>query len=174
MIYFADQSLWRYVRDNTDKYFYRSFLSTISIGSPIDSDILPPPDIQKFYIEQDMEQFRRSYMGYMNTYGAHMAIMDMMMDNYYNPDVVILTDLQNTFASNVVECITAYIYSRYGYRCTIVYDVDDLVNTKVHDELPAMYYPVFYADKRWYIMETMDPQMIMNNMDDIEDMSNGR
>ena len=174
MIYFADQSIWGYVRTNIDKYFYRSFLSDVSIGSPIDPVILPPAEIQIHYINQDMETFRKLYMEYLNTYDAHIAIMDIMMDNYYNPDVIILVDLNNQFATNVIECIQSYIYHRYGYRCTIVYDIDDLVNTKVRDELPVQYYPIFYGDKNWYINQTIDPRAIMDNINDIEELSNGR
>lgn len=172
MIYFADQSIWNYAYLNRDKYFVRSFMSTISIGSSIDNALIPPENIQEYYLSQDMESFRKQYMAYLDTYYAHLAIMDMMMDVYYNPDLIIITDLNNDFVINIIECIQSYIYMRYGYRCTVVYDIDDLLHTDVKDGFGPQFYPMFYRDKRWYINETMDPQTIIEHMDEIEDMSN--
>lgn len=176
MIYFVDQSLYKFAIMNSDKYFIRVFMSTVNPANiyPIHNGLIPTDIVQNYYISGDMESFRKSYMEYLNTYDGRLGIMDIMMDSYYNPDVIIITDLQNDLVMNIIECIISYIFNRYGYRCTIAYDADDVLHTDtIHDSISPSCYGVFYADKDWYIHETMDPNKILSYLDEIEEFSNG-
>lgn len=176
MIYFADQPLYRFATMHSDKYFIRVFMSAVNPSNvyTIYNGLIPPNDVQYCFIIGDMESFRKKYMEYLNSYDGRLGIMDIMMDAYYNSDLIIITDLQNDLVINIVECIIDYIYSRYGYRCAISYDEDDILHTDVrHDYIAPSCYGVFYADKSWYIHETMDPKEILSHLDDIEAFSNG-
>lgn len=162
MIIFAEYNLAKYL-STVSKCTIMNFISPIVIGVSL-NNLIPRNDVtQLFYQSIDSypsssdekvyyrELFRSSYLQYLCEYDPFMCIMDIMVADYLNPDnIIILTDLNNELVSNMVECISQFIYDRWRYTTATIFDIEDYMNIK-QSEIDPKFIGVFNADKEYYL-----------------------
>lgn len=162
MIIFADHKLAGYVSTNTKSVIMNLFSDAV-IGETVLS-ITPTSEIASlFYLSTDMYpineedkvnyrmQFRNEYLKYLCEYEQFMGIMDIMIADYYTDDnVIVLCDLNSEIVTNIVECISQFIYDRWHYSTAMVYDKEDLNNINV-SEVDKDFLGIYNADIAFYM-----------------------
>jgi hypothetical protein len=148
---------------SSDKYFILNYFSNISIGTNI-SRLFPPKYLLDICMPNKLE-FEQMYLQYiLNDKDAFTDFMEIMMANYYNENVTILTDFNNEIVNTTICCIIKLIQQRYGYSCFIINDLNDLLEAK-DSSFSDVGIQVFLKDKEMYIYNTVDPQQLMDNLE---------
>ena len=162
MIIFADQNLASYVSSNTKSVIMNLF-SNIIIGDAVIS-VTPTSEIAfLYYLSTDMYpiseeeklhnriRFRTEYLKYLCEYDQFMGIMDIIIADYYTDDnVIILSNLNDEMVSNIIECISQFIYDRWHYSTDIVFDKEDLSNITI-SEVDKDFLGIYNADIAFYM-----------------------
>jgi len=186
MIYFIDYRLDNYIALIVDKFNYSLrtiYAPIIGIGSsrviPIDN-ITPPVEIMHYYTTGDMEGFRYYYLQYLESYKPLLSLIDLVLGEYYNDDVLVLTDLSNDFCCNVLECVALVINRRYGTNSIMINCMEDMndciFNANTSKEIKSNEcIQRFMNDKEWYYKQTMNgkEKELLSNLDAMEDYSYG-
>ena len=184
MIYFVDYRIDKFIALVIDKFKYslRTIYAPIGIASngiPIDN-INPPVEIMHYYYTGDMESFRYYYLQYLETYKPLLSLIDLVLGEYYNGDVIVLTDLSNDYCCNILECVSIVINRRYGSNTTMINTVEDMndclfdSNTSKETRSNACIQR-FMNDKEWYYNQTINgkEKELLNSIDDMEEYSYG-
>jgi len=162
MIIFANHNLADYLITNS-KAILMNLFSKIIVGESVGS-IVPTHEIASlFYMsvedapfsEEDKvkfrSDFRNNYLAFLCEFNQFMGIMDIIIADYYSDDnVIILTDLENELVSNIIECISQFIYDRWHYSTAIVNDKEDLDNIKI-SEVDPDFLGIYNADIAFYM-----------------------
>ena len=162
MIIFANHNLASYLMNNS-KSILMNLFSNIIIGETVLS-ITPPQEIAELFYksiesapfnDEDKvifrSEFRNRYMSYLCEYDPFMGIMDIIIADYYSDDdVIVLSNLDDEMISNIIECISQFIYDRWHYSTAIVNDKDDLDNIKI-SEVDSDFLGVYNADIAFYM-----------------------
>lgn len=175
MIIFANENLWEYFVINPEKYHIMNFLSKYNIGDTI-KNLIPPSNVfnnrvMDYYTNYN-EQFRTIYLQYLCSYDAFLSILEIMMNDYYYDNIVILTDTNNEITISLVELISQFIYDRYMYQSIIINDIEDLTVIK-QKTIPAERIGVFQNDKEYYIRQITDPKKLLEQIDELEVANSG-
>ena len=175
MIIFANENLWEYFAINPEKYHIMNFLSKFNIGDTI-KNLIPPSNIFNNrvmdYYRNYNEQFRIMYLQYLCSYDAFLSILEIMMNDYYYDNIVILTDTDNEITLGLLELISQFIYDRYMYQPIIINDIEDLTVIKP-ESIPMERIGIFQNDKEYYIRQTTDPKKLLDQIDDLEVANSG-
>ena len=181
MIIFANDELWNYFKTNPEKFYLMNFCSIYNIGEPV-KNLLPPPNIINVNIRNDYynlveaymdtEEFRNSYLSYLCSYDAFLGILEIMINDYYYDNVVIITDLKNNMICTLVDLISQFIYDRYMYQPIIINDILDLSVMKV-TSIPIERLGIFQSDKEYYVKHTVDPKKLLDEVDKLEVANSG-
>lgn len=162
MIAFSNESILPILR-SSDKYFILNYFSNISLGTNI-SRLFP----SKYLLDTctpDHLEFEQIYFNYLlNDIDAFTDLMEIMMANYYNENVIVLTDFNNNIINATICCIMKFIKQRYGYSCSIINCLDDLLEAK-ESSFSDTGLQIFIQDKELYIKNTVDPQKLMDNLE---------
>lgn len=178
MIYFVDESLYKFVYINQDKFNHsiRSFLTAYQIGDPLFNGVLPPENITQMYFNHEDDKFFYYYMNYLlSTTNGLNGLMDIMIGDYYNGIAVILTVLNNDFVSTIVNVIENALRERYGVSIKQIMDIEDfkedIFERLKPDSIPIDKIPVFNMDKERYVKENLtidDCNELMQYLDYME------
>lgn len=182
MIYFVDYRIDKFIALVIDKFKYslRSLYAPIGIASkaiPI-VDVDPPPELQRYFFNGDMEGFRYYYMQYLESYKPLLSLIDLVLGEYYNDDVIVLTDLSLDMSVNSIECISMVINRRYGANSIMINTIEDMndclfnANT-VKERRSISCIQRFMNDKEWFYKETIDSKELLDNLDAMEEYSYG-
>lgn len=162
MIAFSNESVLPVLR-SSDKYFILNYFSNISLGTNI-SRLFPPKYLLDICMPSNIE-FDEMYFNYiMNDIDAFTDMMEIMMANYYNENVIVLTDFNNEIINATVCCIIKLIKQRYGYSCCIINDFEDLFEAK-DSSFSDIGLKTFISDKELYTRNTVDPQKLIDNLE---------
>lgn len=180
MIYFIDYRLDNYIALIADKFNYsiRTIYAPIGIASrgiPI-NDINPPIEIMDYYCNGDMEGFRYYYLQYLESYKPLLSLIDLVLGEYYNGDVLVLTDLSNDYCCNILECVSLIMNRRYGTNSIMINCMEDMndciFNTNTSKEVKSNdCIQRFMNDKEWYYTQTLEgkEKELLDNLDAMED-----
>lgn len=180
MIYFTDYRIDNYISMIVDKFNYSVraiYTPMVSVkATPINSIISPPQEIIQYYRMEDYEKFRYFYLQYLESYYPLLSIVDIVLSEYYNGDVIILTDLQSDFCCNVIECISIVLNRRYGSNCMMINSIEDmnecLFNADTSSELKTNdCIQRFMNDKEWYYHQVTNAKELLDNLYNMEEYS---
>lgn len=184
MIYFVDYHLDSYIALIIDKFNYsiRTIYAPIGIASkgiPI-NDVNPPREIMHYFMIDDMETFRYYYLQYLESYKPLLSLIDLVLGEYYNNDVIVLTDLSNDYCCSVLECVALVINRRYGSNSIMINCIEDMndciFNANTSKEVKSNdCIQRFMNDKEWYYSQTINgkEKELLDNLDAMEDCSYG-
>lgn len=185
MIYFVDYNMEKYVSLIADKFNHsiRTLYAPLGVtpkAIPVGDNITPPAEISAYFMNGDMEAFRYFYLQYLETYKPLLSIINLVLDEYYNDDVIVLTDLSVDYGCNVLECISTIINRRYGSNCVMINNADDMNNyifdaNTSKEVKPEICIQRFMNDKEWYYNQVINgkEKELLNSVDVMEEYSYG-
>ena len=163
MIIFTDARFLPLVVSTPEKYFILNIFNPVNLGTPL-GGLFPPEGLLKL-APYDSAQFEQLYINYIvSNEVAFQDFLEIMMAYYYNNEVLILTDLYSPVIEPMIDCIMKLIQKRYGYICSIVESLDDLIYAR-DSEMSEQGFAMFVQDREWYLRRTVDPNELLKNIE---------
>jgi hypothetical protein len=158
-----DPRLFQALKERDNTFFY-NILSQYSIGIALNKFI---PDTEMWW--EDEEQFTFNYMNFLRfTPIPFYSILTILMHQYMNEDVVVVCDMSDDRRLQIIECIMAHIYERYGCRTSIVSTLEDLLYA---DPSEIENSANFIYDKEFYLSEVIDADELQKQIINIEEIN---
>jgi hypothetical protein len=166
MIYFSDENILPILRyGKQEKYFILNYYNNVSVGTTI-NNLYPPYNLLQMIDDPSFEQL---YLGYiLNNIDAFCDMMEIMMAEYYNSNVIVLTDFNNHIIDVTISCVMDLIRQRYGLNTFIISDIDDILeveNSIINKSMSDIGNNVFLSDKELYVKATVDPKKLLENVE---------
>lgn len=160
----SDYRLYPFLKAMDNTIFF-NLVGRYAIGSSLKC-LIPPYDIFN-----SGEMFRDRYTAFLNSNpDCFFDMMDVMINDYYGYDPIIITDLDNPVIADIVDCIIDYWYSRYGYSAAIIDSLEDYQFSK-RSEILTSRLELFMQDKEFYTRESVDPKELLNSVDRLEEFN---
>ena len=167
MIVFTEIGMYPLV--NSRGFHMFNFLCPTMVGVRVDKMFPAAQVLEK--AAYDTNLFESFYLNWlMRDKEAFMDFMTMMMGDYYSENAIVFTDLNYEIVETIIDCLIKFIRERYGLKAIIAYDIEDIIcnyDTIVTKEKALQ----FIEDKEWYTKNSVDPDVLANNIDKVEDMN---
>lgn len=172
----SDQGMtvYDYIKSYPNKYYILNFCSNYPVGTQLHY-LIPSPELQLLFFNGMDEEFKRQYIQYVfDNKEAFLEFIMIMVYDYYSDaeGCIVLTNLHNQIISCVIDYLIELYNWKYKYVPTIGSCIEDLIKSK-DNNFPPEFMQALIADKEYFIYNTTDPNMLIQNSTTVEDY-NGR